>query len=122
MNCPFCNIDVDQHEAERCMDAWIDRDLFGYDVGLFKRDYYRVVRRDEQGSVACVSNGVPLYNTTWNGMGKVFEQMNSPFCMWNDENGLYHIHFGNIQYEGYGNDAPLAVGRSALKTVNASKE
>ena len=32
MNCPHCNVHVDEHEAGRCMDAWVATEVMGIPV------------------------------------------------------------------------------------------
>lgn len=31
MNCPTCGLDIGEHPASRCLDAWIAKMLFGWD-------------------------------------------------------------------------------------------
>ena len=34
MNCPHCEIDINKHEATRCLDAWIAHEILGQSVEL----------------------------------------------------------------------------------------
>lgn len=29
MNCPTCGLDIDEHPADRCLDAWVAEAVFG---------------------------------------------------------------------------------------------
>lgn len=34
MNCPHCKVEIDKHEAERCLDAWVAYEILGQSVEL----------------------------------------------------------------------------------------
>ncbi len=71
-SCPFCGTDVNKHEAARCLDAWFDRDLLGYDVELSKGDWRRVFKR-KHNSVTFSMYGIPQYSKGWSTMGYLAE-------------------------------------------------
>ena len=37
--CPHCDTSVDEHEAGRCLDAWVARDVMGLEPVLFDEPY-----------------------------------------------------------------------------------
>ena len=42
MNCPHCDVQIDDHEASPCMDLWVMQDVFGWttSINLYKGDFY----------------------------------------------------------------------------------
>lgn len=42
MNCPHCDVQINDHEASPCMDLWVMQDVFGWTTSIvpYKGDFY----------------------------------------------------------------------------------
>ena len=75
---------------------------------------------EHTGNYVCPE--IPHYSTdmaaAWTVVEKI-EPNTGPFILWQDEDGLFGCHFGDLSKAGYG-EAPEAICRAALKVVDAN--
>ena len=132
MNCPHCETELDEHEANRCLDAWVAEAVMGelalmspspIYVGRFdwvmKGDWY-VARENES------PYRVPYYSTSIAAAWEVVERSgildHTENVLWrNPRAQKYFWHYGYNQ-EFYSEilkaeTAPLAICRAALKAA-----
>jgi hypothetical protein len=138
MNCPRCGTHVDEHEARRCMDAWVAEAVMGW-----RRE--TITMANELIEVLIGPEGIRYYNQfphysiniadAW----EVVEKMRKKgaafgidarwsqictvyFCVPLEKDDLRRDSgYGNWKYEGNAaNNYPLAICRAALKAENKS--
>ncbi len=140
MNCPTCGIDIDQHPANRCMDAWVAEKVMGWKPQPCCHDeHYRC--DGEWGSTSldrvdgcyfhmpCHNMTKPKpYSTDWGAMGEVLEHFTDDGTYATLNRGtvgglgcpvvkLWHACLSSGGYGRWGkaDTAPLAVCRAAIK-------
>ena len=104
--CPHCDTSVDEHEAGRCLDAWVSQHIRGHPVWTNSREM-----ADSYGFYH-----LPYYSTDIAAAWDVVGRMGS---MWMDATvpgiGI------DVEFEtgrkGTASTAPLAICRAALKAV-----
>lgn len=117
MTCPFCGTRVDEHEAGRCLDAWVADAVFKMQVDN------DTLRRSLSQRVV-----VPHYSTTWEGLGLVVDKIEciEAFLVRASEEkgGDWHSCIATDEWKGGASKAttaPLAVCRAALKAVGEAE-
>jgi hypothetical protein len=109
MNCPHCGTEVDEHEAKRCLSAWVHADVMGRKLP------------DHNWETDTYCDCLPDYSTdiaaAWGVLGHWIEKMDDKYLYlefvksaagpsWSAYSGVHA--FG-------GDSAPLAICRAALK-------
>ncbi len=126
MNCPRCNLSVDEHPANRCMDAWVAEAVMGYRLidGIWYYPPYR------HGMMADDVGPVWRYSTSIADAWVVVEKFRRGhggkaaacvMCLTSDEadEDSYCRIFGvdREDVQGQATQMPLAISRAALKAV-----
>jgi len=140
MNCPRCETEIDEHEANRCLDAWVAEAVMGWHKFEKMGSSYRGVRM-------CKTCGrLELDNEHWNADSpnyssdiadawKVAGKMTGPNMgvggdWWKLEwlAGSYRANFGygrkvkDVTYwKAIADTAPLAICRAALKASGLAR-
>ena len=111
MNCPFCKIDIDEHEAGDCLDAWICQSIFNELPE--KRDC-------AHGSIPVNKDGtiflIPFYSTDMGAAWKVVEKVKKRWMFLSWTGKQWNIGF-HEQTVAFAPTAPLAIVRAAIKAV-----
>ena len=131
MNCPHWDTSVDEHEAGRCLDAWVAEDIMGKKIS---DSFPGVVGMIEDRRVAGVGVGkwIRPYSTDIAAAWEVVER-----------GGIWEIKYVNIDAlelkpgtwqtlvkfltkdsatKAYGETVPLAICRAALKSVYVGED
>ena len=109
MNCPHCDTPIDEHEASRCLDAWVDFVVFGAEPRIMSNG--QIVGRKFFSTDIAAAWGV-VAEANYDNVMKL---------RWYNPDGRTSLHtvvfgFGE-KTEGEGESAPLAICRAALKAV-----
>lgn len=120
MNCPHCNVHIDEHPASRCLDAWVARGVM---------DWMLVITHDDVDWVCADSEGqrrlIPAYSTDIAAAWEVVEKL-SQYCYVDigvdvsgaqvqidvNDNGEWQLAFVESTRA---DTAPLAISRAAIK-------
>ena len=108
MNCPNCKTEVDEHEANRCLDAWVAEAVFGavlHDNGM----WYTDAHGRELFSVESFSTDIAA---AWEVVGLLLD---NEFDL--DYDNEYRCFFAGDNNFGLAPTAPLAICRAALKSA-----
>jgi len=116
IRCPHCDTSVDEHEAGRCLDAWVAEDLMGWTRSVAGNYPWQMT--PPHGLVGRLKVYlVPKYSTdiaaAWEVVGRVREGKGNCDMQWRVEWGF---SFGSDFYS-WAPTAPLAICRAALKAV-----
>lgn len=109
MNCPECNIHIDNHSASRCLDAWVaklmpatkylERLYLGWLKSKRVKDWHPSIEISDAWEV-------------------VIEAFNNELeLFWQNEHHLWAAMLGDKGFEarwGVGDTAPLAICRAAI--------
>ena len=104
LNCPECGVEVDEHEAGRCLDRWVAKDVMGLPDGCW--DYYSVHIDRAWKVIEKMRNDGWVYEISLHDVGPTIVMWKNPIG--NDVEG---------DGENLGEFA-LAVNRAALKAVH----
>ncbi len=122
--CPHCKTEIDEHEANRCLDAWVWKAVFGLDARPDPEGVYGFVRFKKGWGYG---EPVPYYSTDMEASWRVIETANDDNAMthrWYNARGrtsFHHIGFGFGKKVGArASTMQLAVCRAALKAVGAT--
>ena len=126
MNCPHCNVHIDEHPASRCLDAWVAEAVMKLDrVRIDGTDGEAIFKR----APSTTSWGfVPIFSTDISAAWQVVEKLAKQWpdlsigSGWNKEgDGKWSVGWG---FDGHGwewtepcETAPLAICRAAIKAV-----
>ena len=139
MNCPTCNVHIDEHEASRCLDAWVATDVMGWTRKKLppQTDYgptRRYIWRDAKGEFIkgwyrrdgrlydLVGNDAWPFSTSIAAAWQVVEKDRGNFRIF--DNGIYWVAWYwtlDEVIKGMAKTAPLAICRAAIK-ARCSKE
>ena len=130
LNCPECGVEIDEHDAGRCLDAWVAEKIMddnphwlgdGIEVNIL--------------SIGESGDEVLHYSTNIAAAWQVVEKMRDsglcPTVYWDDGDDIPDCtgwqvcmaHYGNTEdefrlYDGWASTAPLAICRAAIKAVS----
>ena len=116
MNCPHCDTSVDEHEAGRCLDAWVAEKVFGRPPT--REDWtYCLWKTDCQ-----LAESNCFFSTEIAAAWEVWARMRRDWCEMEWLAGDYRVRFGvgaraqdMTYHSGTADTAPLAICRAALK-------
>ena len=126
MNCPSCGISIDQHPANRCLDACVAEKVMGLRVC---RDY------GFQGNHDLVIGEIPRYSTTIKGAWALADELRERglHLQMNDTMSAYRARFFTVDsttdwdresadgaYYQFADTAPLAICLASLKAAGES--
>ena len=121
MNCPHCGTDVDEHEAGRCLDAWVAEAVMGLQRVMIDPEDGEALFKRQPGALSY--GFVPQYSISiaaaWEVVGR-----------W-PERGLFRLEgpyfdgwevgrlddMAEFQFLARAKSAPLAICRAGLKGV-----
>ena len=128
MNCPHCNTNIDEHEAFRCLDAWVAEAVMG--LVQCQADFHGDAPNcyAPKDSSKCGSF-LEDYSTDISAAWEVVEKVNQDNAMtlrWYNPDGrtsIYSVAFGFGKKAGAEADtAPLAICRASIKACVSGEE
>jgi len=135
MNCPHCNVHIDEHPASRCLDAWVAEAVMdgrpflteddckaSQTAWTFGQNRWVMSSLHSDGEGASFFR-VPTYTADIAAAWEVVEKINDDSAMtlrWYNPDGrtsYFSVAFGfSKKIEAHADAAPLAICRAAIKT------
>ena len=142
MNCPVCNTDIDNHPANRCLDAWVAEKVMGWDLDKVAREEFISYRRhntgigmtgqeeynEKQSRDRMLMLTIPYYSTDITAAWKVIDRLDELYSAWFEIRGP-RVWLARCNLPGYEQfsatglaNASLAICRAALKAMKGDSD
>ncbi len=129
MKCPHCDTQIDEHEADKCMDAWVAEAVMGWIEDKENPGLYNKITYDNSGMVQW--NKLPPYSTSiadaWQVVEKL-EERNAWVSLdkvptntnWDFRGIIDELEPSEVRFIAHAPTAQLAICRAALKAVTSA--
>ncbi len=117
MNCPHCETEIDEHEANRCLDAWVAEAVMGWERSRHLGNWIFEGMDDAR---YVMQQHLPLFSTSIAAAWEVVGRMPGMVRIEGPYNDGWEVGSVDDMYEWEflsRASAPLAICRAALKAV-----
>lgn len=126
MNCPDCSVEISEHEASRCLDYWVAKDVL--DLNCLKDPPYGILLPADLQVKRYSREIAPAWNDVMeklrqmkkDGTLKINGRLQIECRHWVTKDKIFAAGFddyGTLHPAGYASTGPLAICRLALKTT-----